>query len=157
MIDAAVLTSRTYIPGLQQKGFSVLTEVTPAMAATGIVAKKTMLEKNSETLENIMKALMEAEYYVMAPGNKSRVIKTIMTKLKLSDPSPAEEGYADVIKEFEPKPYPSIEGLKNMQRLLALQNPRLADVNPANLMDTTFMRKLEENGFIAQLQARYRE
>jgi NitT/TauT family transport system substrate-binding protein len=157
VVDAAVLTSRTYIPGLQQKGFSVLTEVTPAMAATGIVARKSILEKNAETLENIMKALMEAEYYVMAPGNKPRVIKTIMTKLKLSDPSPAEEGYADVIKEFEPKPYPSIEGLKNMQRLLTLQNPRLADVNPANLMDTTFMRKLEENGFIAQLQARYRE
>jgi hypothetical protein len=80
-----------------------------------------------------------------------------MSKLKLSDPSLAEEGYADAIKEFEPKPYPSLEGLKNMQRLLALQNPRLADVNPANLMDTTFIRRLEESGFIAQLQARYRE
>ena len=157
VIDAAVLTSRTYIPALKQKGFSVLTEVIPAMAATGIVAKKTTLEKNAETVENIMKALIEAEYYVMAPSNKARVIKTIMTRLKLSDPSLAEEGYTDVIKEFEPKPYPPLEGLKNMQRLLALQNPRLADLNPANLMDTTLMRKLEESGFLAQLQARYRE
>ena len=157
VIDAAVLTSRTYIPGLKQKGISVLTEVTPAMAATGIVAGKNALQKNPETFENIMKALIEAEYYVLAPGNKSRVVKTLMTKLKLSDPSPAEEGLADVIKEFEPKPYPSLEGLKNMQRLLALQNPRLADVNPANLIDTTLMRKLEESGFLAQLQARYRE
>ena len=69
----------------------------------------------------------------------------------------AEEGHADVTKEFDPKPYPSIEGLRNMQRLLALQNPRLAEVNPANLIDTTFMRKLEESGFMAQLQDRYRE
>ena len=118
VVDAAVLTSRTYIPALQQKGFSILTEVTPAMAATGIVARKSTLEKNAETLENIMKALMEAEYYVMAPGNKSRVIKTIMTKLKLSDPASAEEGYTDVIKEFEPKPYPSIEGMKNHAKTL---------------------------------------
>jgi hypothetical protein len=44
-----------------------------------------------------------------------------------------------------------------MQRLLALQNPRLADVNAANLMDTTFMPGLEESGFLAQLQACYRE
>jgi hypothetical protein len=44
-----------------------------------------------------------------------------------------------------------------MQRLLASQNPRLTDVNPANLMDATFMRKLDESGFFAQLQARYRE
>jgi hypothetical protein len=80
-----------------------------------------------------------------------------MTRLKLSDPSLAEEGYTDAIKEFEPKPYPSLEGMKNMQRLLALQNPRLAEINPATLMDITLLRKLEENGFIAQLQARYRE
>src|SRR5262245_24762910 len=157
VIDATVLTSSNYIPALTQKGFSVLTEVTPAMAATGIVAKKATLEKNADTLENIIKALMEAEYYVMAPSNKGRVIKTIMTRLKLSDPSLAEEGYTDVIKEFEPKPYPPLEGLKNMQRLLALQNPRLAEINPAALMDTTFMRRLEESGFISQLQARYRE
>jgi hypothetical protein len=44
-----------------------------------------------------------------------------------------------------------------MQRLLALQNPRLADINPATLMDISLLRKLEENGFIAQLRARYRE
>jgi NitT/TauT family transport system substrate-binding protein len=157
VIDAAVLTSRTYIPGLKQKGFSVLTEVTPAMAATGIVARKSSLQKNPETFEKITKALIEGEYYVLAPSNKSQVIKTIMTRLKLSDPAPAEEGYTDVIKEFDLKPYPSLDGLKNMQRLLAMQNPRLADVNPANLMDTTFMRKLEEIGFLAQLQARYRE
>lgn len=157
VIDATVLTSRTYIPGLKQKGFSVLTEVTPAMAATGIVIRKSYLQKNPETLENIMKALIEGEYYVMAPGSKTRVIKTIMTRLKLADPSVAGEGHADAIKEFDPKPYPSMDGLRNMQRLLALQNPRLADINAANLMDTTLMRKLEESGFLAQLQARYRE
>jgi ABC-type nitrate/sulfonate/bicarbonate transport system substrate-binding protein len=157
VVDAAVLTSSTYLPALKQKGFSVLTEVTPAMAATGIVARKSSLEKNPETFENIAKALIEGEYFVLAPRNKSRVIKTIMTRLKLSDPSLAEEGYADAIKEFEPKPYPSIDGLKNMQRLLAMQNPRLAEVNPATLMDTTFMRKLEDSGFLTQLQARYRE
>jgi len=157
VIDAAVLTSRTYIPGLKQKGFSVLTEVTPAMAATGIVARKSLLQKNPETVENIMKALIEAEHYVLAPGNKTQVIKTIMNRLKLSDPSLAEEGYADAIKEFDLKPYPSIDGLRNMQRLLAMQNPRLADVNPANLLDATFIRKLDESGFLAQLQARYRD
>jgi hypothetical protein len=44
-----------------------------------------------------------------------------------------------------------------MQRLLVTQNPRLADVNPANLMDATLVRKLDEGGFLAQLQARYRD
>ena len=157
IIDAAVLTTRTYIPGLKQKGFSVLNEVTPAMAATGIVTRKTYLQKNPETLENIMKALIEGEHYMMSSGGKAQSVKTIMNRLKLSDFAVAEEGYADAIKEFDPRPFPSIEGLKNMQRLLAMQNPRLADVNTANLVDLTLMRKLEDNGFFSQLQARYRE
>ncbi|MGN6719953.1 MAG: ABC transporter substrate-binding protein [Candidatus Binatia bacterium] len=157
IVDAAVLTTRTYIPGLKQKGFSVLNEVTPAMAATGIVTRKTYLQKNPEILENIMKALIEAEHYMMSPGGKAQSIKTIMSHLKLTEIAVAEEGHADAIKDFDPKPVPSLDGLKNMQRLLAMQNPRLADVNPASLVDLTLMRKLEDSGFFTQLQTRYRE
>ncbi len=157
VIDATVLTTRTYIPGLLQKGFSVLTEVNPAMAATGIVTRKSYLEKNPALLENVMKALIEGEYFSLAPSGKAQTIKSIMTHLKLSDPSSAEEGHSDLAKEFEAKPYPSLEGLKNMQRLMAMQNPKLADVNPASLMDGSLLRKLEDSGFLAQLQARYRE
>jgi NitT/TauT family transport system substrate-binding protein len=157
VVDAAVLTTRTYIPSLKQKGFSVLTEVTPAMAATGIVTRKSYLEKNPEVLEAIMKALIEGEHFMMAPGGKTQSIKTIMSRLKLADPAVAEEGRADALKDFDPKPFPSIEGLKNMQRLLAMQNPRLADINVANLIDVTLMRKLEDGGFFNQLQTRYRQ
>ena len=157
IIDAAVLTTRTYIPGLRQKGFSVLNEVTPAMAATGIVTRKSYLQKNSDVIENIIKALIEAEHYMMSPGGKAQSIKTIMNRLKLNDFSVAEEGHADAIKEFDPRPFPSLEGLKNMQRLLAMQNPKLADINAANLVDLILMRKLEDSGFFTQLQTRYRE
>jgi ABC-type nitrate/sulfonate/bicarbonate transport system substrate-binding protein len=134
-----------------------MNEVFPAMAATGIVARRSFLDKSPSTAENILKALIEAEYYLLAPSGKTQTIKTIMSRLKLSDPSLAEEGYGDIVKEFDPKPYPSLEGLKNMQRLLAMQNPKLADVNPATLIDNSFLRKLEDSGFLAQLQARYRE
>ena len=44
-----------------------------------------------------------------------------------------------------------------MQRFMQLQNPRLANINPLSLIDSTFVRKLDETGFIGQLQARYGE
>ena len=157
VVDAAVFTTRTFSLALKQKGFNLLAEVLPAMAATGIVTRKSLLEKNSTTIENAMKALIEAEYFLLAPSGKAQTIKTIMNRLKLSDPSLAEEGHADVVKEFETKPYPSLDGMKNMQRLLALQNPKLADVNAPSLIDSSLLRKLEDSGFLAQLQARYRE
>ena len=157
VVDAAVLTTRTFSLALKQKGFNVMTEVAPAMAATGIVMRRSLLEKNPSTIENVMKALIEAEYYLLAPSGKAQTVKTIMNRLKLSDTALAEEGYADIVKEFETKPYPSLEGMRNMQRLLAMQNPKLADVNPSSLIDNSLLRKLEDSGFFAQLQARYRE
>ncbi|HEY1236499.1 MAG TPA: hypothetical protein VGH22_24195 [Candidatus Binatia bacterium] len=89
------------------------------MAATGIVTRKTYLQKNPEVLENIMKALIEGEHYMMSPDGKAQSIKTIMSRLKLTDVAAAEEGHPEAIKEFDPRPLPSIDGLKNMQRLLA--------------------------------------
>lgn len=157
IVDATVLTTRTYSLALKQKGFNVMTEVFPAMSSTGIVTRKSFIEKNPAMIENVLKAMIEAEYFVLSPSGKAQTIKTVMNRLKLSDPALAEEGHADVVKEFETKPYPSLEGLKNMQRLLAMQNPKLADVNTASLMDSSFVRRLEDSGFLAQLQARYRE
>jgi len=38
-----------------------------------------------------------------------------------------------------------------------MQNPKLADIKTANLIDSSFMRKLDDGGFFTQMQARYRE
>jgi NitT/TauT family transport system substrate-binding protein len=157
IVDATVLTTRTYSLDLTKKGFKVMAEVFPPMAATGVVAKKSYLEKNPAVIESVLKGLIEAEYYLLAPSGKAQTVKTIVNRLKLSDPALAEEGYADVVKEFERKPYPSLDGLKNMQRLLAMQNPKLAEINPSQLIESSILRKLEETGFLTQLQKRYKE
>jgi len=44
---------------------------------------------------------------------------------------------------------------QKQQRRLAMQNPRLAEVNVANLVNLTLMRKLEDSGYFSQLQNRY--
>ena len=130
VVDATVFTTSTFSLDLKKKGFNVLAEITPAMSSTGLVTSKSFLEKNPGTIENLMKAIIEAEYYILAPSGKAQTIKTIMTRLKLSDPALAEEGYMDIVKDFDRKPYPSLEGLKNMQRLLAMQNPKLGRRQP---------------------------
>lgn len=156
-VDAAVMTTRAYSLALKQKGFNVMAEVFPAMSSTGIVARKNFIDKNPAVMENVIKALIEAEYFILAPSGKQQTIKTIVNRLRLTDASLAEEGYADVVKEFDAKPYPSLEGLKNMQRLMAMQNPKLADINTASMIDSSFIKKLDDGGFFAQMQARYRE
>jgi hypothetical protein len=49
------------------------------------------------------------------------------------------------------KPYPSLEGLRNAQRLMAMQNPKIATLKIEELIDSRFVRKLDETGFIDRL------
>ena len=49
------------------------------------------------------------------------------------------------------KPYPAIEGMRNVQRLLKTQNPRIADVNVDDLVDNRFIRNLDESGFFDRI------
>ena len=61
----------------------------------------------------------------------------------------------DLVTGLERKLFPSIEGLRNTQRLLKPRNPKLEFIKVEELIDDRIVRKLEESGFIARLQATY--
>ncbi len=77
----------------------------------------------------------------------------IKRKLRINDNVTAEEGYGDMVADMARKPFPAIAGLRNIQRLLKGQNPRIGDINLEELVDARFMRKLDESGFIDRLYA----
>jgi hypothetical protein len=64
------------------------------------------------------------------------------------DPLALEEGYQEILTGLDRKPYPSLEGMKNIQRLLQSREPRLANVKIENIVDHALMRKLDSSGFI---------
>ena len=45
---------------------------------------------------------------------------------------------------IERKPFPSLEGLRNIRRLMATQNPKTANVKVEDLIDSRIIRKLDE-------------
>ena len=58
-----------------------------------------------------------------------------MRRLQIGDPKVAEEGYQDLLTSIERKPFPSLEGLRNIRRLMATQNPKAANVKVEDLID----------------------
>jgi hypothetical protein len=70
-----------------------------------------------------------------------------MKKLRLKDTATAEEGYHDTVRTMARKSYPGIDGMRNVQRLLKTQNPRIGDINVEDLVDNRYIRKLDESGF----------
>ncbi len=72
-----------------------------------------------------------------------------------SHPSDAEEGYRDLLRAVDKKPYPSMEGLRNIQRLMKSYNPLVGNVRMENLVDNHFFKGLDESGFIDHLYSAY--
>jgi ABC-type nitrate/sulfonate/bicarbonate transport system substrate-binding protein len=158
MIDVAPLDG-AFSQKLKKKGFPILVELyqanIPTVSST-VVVLNSYLQTHPVVVENFVKALIEGVAFSLSPENKPLVIRTIMRRLKMSDPSDAEEGYEAVLKATNLKPYPSIEGMRNTQRFMKTQNPLIANVNVEHLIDDRLIKKLDESGFIDQMKRIYR-
>jgi ABC-type nitrate/sulfonate/bicarbonate transport system substrate-binding protein len=156
-VDAAVLDG-ALARRLRSKGFSLIADLQPAnipMLNQAIVVSQDYLQKRSETVEKILMTLVESLAFSLAPANKSFVIKTLMRRFQISDPVVGEEGYQDYLTSVERKPVPSLDALRNIRRLMALQNPKVANVKVEDLVESRMIRKLDESGFIDRVGAAY--
>ena len=93
-------------------------------------------------------ALVDSLAYTLAPQNKSTVTKTMMTRFHISDASIGDEGYQDLLTSIDRKPMPSLEAMRNIRRLMAVQNPKAANVKVEELIDARLIRELDENGYM---------
>ncbi len=143
---------------LKQKGFRSLVELSHAKIPTvsmGIVVRKTFLQQHSDVIDNVLKALIEGVAFVLSPLKKPIVIKTLMRALKISNPSVVEAGYPYLLQDLDLKLYPSVEGLRNLQRFMIPYYPRVADLKVEDMIDSSALRRLEESGFIDKIYEKY--
>ena len=89
------------------------------------------------------------------PANKELVTRLIATNLRLPNASDAEESYNAVVSSYERVPQPNVDGMKRLQKLLAQLNPKIAEVRVENLIDNSFINKLESSGYIQSLYKRH--
>ena len=171
ILSQALETGRidaTVVPGflsrrLAEKGFVVLgrcEETRLASVGMTVLVEKPYLQQNMDTLQDVLKALVEGMVFITGPKNKPAVLETITKQFKLSDPAAAEGAYQDVftlvrLEEYR-KPYVSMDGLKILQRLLKSQNPRIGDIKVENLVDSSVLKKIDDSGFFERLYAEYR-
>jgi hypothetical protein len=53
-----------------------------------------------------------------------------------------------VIRISDRKPYVSLEGVRNIQRLIKIQTPIIGTVKVEDVIDNRPLRKLEDSGFL---------
>ena len=156
-IDAATLDG-ALVRRLRSKGFSAIVDLTPhniPMVNQAIVVSPEFLQKRGDVPERILMVLVDSLAFTLASQNKAVVTKTMMKRFQFSDPAVGEEGYQDLQISVERKPFPSIDALRNVRRLMATQNPKVANVKIDELIDNRIIRKLDESGYIDRAAAVY--
>jgi len=99
--------------------------------------------------------MVESLAFSLSPKNKSTVLKTIMKEFNISEPAAAEEGFQQFFHTVNRKPYPTVDRLKNMQRVMALHDPEMLKLKVEDVIEDRFVRKLDESGVIDRLYSTY--
>jgi NitT/TauT family transport system substrate-binding protein len=134
------------------KGYPVLYN----LKATGATLPQNMMVTTRRTaaakpqvIEAYLKTMIEAIAVTLDPANKEMVMRLLASNLRLTNPADAEEAYLAVINSHErAPPHISLEGMKRLQGLLIQINPKIAEVRVENVIDNSFINKLESSGYI---------
>jgi len=145
-----VFVDSVYSKLLKSKGMNIIAEsheMKQPLVSQSTIMPNVFLRQHPDIAEGYVKGEVEGIAFATAPKNKPAVIKMLMRRLRV-DATTAEEGYSDMLRGVDRKPFASLEGMRNLHRLLKPRNPKIADVKVEDVVDNRIMRKLEETGFI---------
>lgn len=156
VVDVAFVDG-VYSKWLKQKGMTILaeySELKQPLVSQSTVVPRTFLQQHTDIAENYLKSEIEGIAFAVAPKNKPTVIKTLMRRLRVEGTN-AEDAYLDLLRGVDRKPMASMEGMRNLQRLLKPRNPKIGELKIEDVVDNRIMRKLDEIGFIDRMFATY--
>ena len=147
-VDAAFL-GYTFGKALEAKGFRILADAEKLpipYQGSGIMARRSFSAASPAIIENVLRALLDSLAFVRDPANKDRVMKSLAKGLRLKRVEEAEEGYQIMLGLYEKKIYPSVDGIRNVIRLLGKNNDKIRRLKAEDLVYDSFVKKLEKEG-----------
>ena len=148
-VDGALVTPAQSLE-LEGKGFSVLLRDYPAGITSfdGVLAARTdYVASHAEVVEGVTAALIEALAFGLNPRNHSEIMKAFEVSLQITDAGTA----SDNLRELWRKPYPLLQTLQRMQRIIGKHDARVLEIPLQLLIDNRFVRGLDEAGTIDAL------
>lgn len=103
-------------------------------------------------IENFLKILIEGIYVFKT--NKAKSLTVMKKHLLGASDEVLEETYKYAVTVLEQRPYPSLDVAKSGLEILSFQYPQAKQTDPSPLIDPSFVRRIEQSGFIAGLYKR---
>src|SRR5215467_11947694 len=147
-VDAAFL-GYTFGKMLESKGFRVLadSEKLPIpYQGSGIISRRSFVTSSPAIVENVLRALLDSAAFIRNPENKTQVTKSLAKALRFRRVEEADEGYQSMVNLYEKRIYPTVDGIRNVIRLLGASNEKIRRLKAEDLVDDTAVRKMEKEG-----------
>jgi len=152
-IDAGML-QRVATKVMVGKGYYPLLNMLQAKIPyqnTGLTVKKDYAAANPKVIDGFTRATIEAYGYIFKKENKQAVKEVLARNLRLANLDAAEDFYLEAQEELDRKPYPSLEGFKVVIKYVAEQNPKAAAVKVEEIVDSSWLKKLDTEGFFEKV------
>ena len=96
-----------------------------------------------------MRAFVEGIHlYKTRPDFSKRVIAKYM---RVTDPEAVDDSYQFFSRLIPAKPYPPLDGIKEALAELGEKDPKARAARPEDFADMSFVKELDESGFIDAL------
>ncbi len=129
----------TYLGNLEQLGVPFVNNA--------LVTTRAFLKERGKTAEAVVRAIVEANGFILNPANRGTVTNIIAKNLRLLGDD-AKLAYDDLIPKVERKPYPNLDAIKATIKIMGDRNPKIAQLKTEDIVDTSILRRLDQSGFI---------
>jgi hypothetical protein len=103
----------------------------------------------------LVKGMVEGVVYIQSPRNKREVMAVLKKHLRLSTDEDAETSYNALRTVSSLDVAPDPEAWKNIQKYVARVTPKVGQVDIHQIISGSFVKTLEETGFIAEAKSRH--
>ena len=153
IIDAAALDKLQSLR-LQGLGVKVLYDLSRIpFPSSPFMSAESYIQKNPQAVENFIKALIEASTIMRA--QKERGLAVLQRHIK-TDRQLTEIGYKNLLEDLTPYTFVSVKGLKTVQEIIALRDPKIAKYNVEDLLDQRILQKVVQSGYVEEIERRYK-
>ena len=153
IIDAAALDKLQSVR-LQGLGVKVLLDLSRiSFPSSPYMGAEQWIDKNPLVVEKFIKAMIEASTIMRA--QKERGLAVLQRHIK-TDRALAEIGYKNLLQDLTAYTFTSVKGLKTVQEIVALRDPKIAKYNVEDLLDQRVLKKVVDSGYVEEIERRYK-
>jgi ABC-type nitrate/sulfonate/bicarbonate transport system substrate-binding protein len=147
-IDGTALTFEEMLVA-KKLGFNILLDIT-TLGIEGLnsdmVTTRKFIRESRDTVQRFVRAMVKGTSFYAK--NKSFSMDVIARYTKSRDMEKIENGYDYNARVYLKKPYPAMGGIQLALEEFAEKNPVAKSARPEQFIDTSFVRELDESGYI---------